>query len=174
MGLFGGKSRHRKEVDAACKVWGNLFEKTTEESGSDAPLVLKFQLGDSRLRYMVFCLSTVQLACARRMKNPDAVLNEVLHTMVNSPLTGDSIDPQQTANDGSAYLGEYLHRWSSYLEIVEGGNANAATGIIAGMLRHTESEAPPTQEDSQRLWQLATWIETRLGAMEGAFVSEAR
>ena len=55
MGWFGGKSDHKKEVDATFKVLWNLFEKTTE-GGSDAPLVLKFDLRDSRFRYFVFCL----------------------------------------------------------------------------------------------------------------------
>lgn len=59
-------------------------------------------------------------------------------------------------------------------DIVGGGNAAAATGIVARMLRHTESANPPTQEDSRRLWPLATWIEERLEAMADAFTGLAR
>lgn len=180
LGLFGGKSSHKKEVDAAFKVLGNLFEKTTE-GGSDAPLVLKFDLRDSRFRYFVFCLSTVQMACARRMKNPDAVLNDLLHTVVAGAIGANPqhffsgpVDPQQAANKAGEHLQDYLHRWSAYVDIVNGGNTAAATGIVAGMLRHTESERPPTQEDTRRLWPLATWIEKRLEAMGGAFTNMAR
>jgi hypothetical protein len=177
---FGGKSAHKKEVDAAFKVLGNLFEKTTE-GGSDAPLVLKFALRDSRFRYFIFCLSTVQMACARRMGNPDAVLNDLLHTMVIGAISvdpqqffGGPVDPQQAANKGGEYLQDYLHRWSAYVDIVKGGNTAAATGIVGGMLRHTESDSAPTQEDSRRLWDLAIWIEERLEAMGDAFTKMAR
>lgn len=180
MGWFGGKSRHKTEVDAAFKVLGNLFEKTTD-GGADAPLVLKFELRDSRFRYFVFCLSTAQMACAGRMQNPDAVLNDLLHTVVAGAVSTDPqhffsgpVDPQQAANKAGEYLQDYLHRWSTYVDIVKGGNAAAATGIVAGMLRHTESESPPTQEDARRLWPLATWIEARLKAMGGAFISMAQ
>jgi len=180
LGWFGGKSTHKKEVEAALTVLCNLFEKTTS-GGLDAPLVLKFGLRDSRFRYFVFCLSTVQMACARRMKNADAVLNDLLHTIVASAIGADSqeffggsVDPQQAANKAAEYLQDYLHRWSAYVDIVEGGNAAAATGIVAGMLRHTESANPPTQEDTHRLWPLATWIEARLEPMAGAFTDMAR
>jgi hypothetical protein len=180
MGWFGGKSSHEKQVEAAVKVLGNLFEKTTD-GGADAPLVLKFDLRDSRFRYFVFCLSTVQMACARRMKDPDAVLNDLLHTVVAGALGtdprqffGGPVDPQQAANRAGEYLEDYLHRWSAYVDIVQGGNTAAATGIVAGMLRHAESANLPTQEDSRRLWPLATWIEEGLDAMAAVFTNNAR
>lgn len=180
MAWFGGKSTHKKEVDAAGRVLGNLFEKTTD-GGSNAPLVLKFELPDSRYRYFVFCLSTVQMACARRMKNPDAVLNELLHTVVTAAISvdpqkffGGPVEPQRAANQAAEYLQDYLHRWSAYVDITGGGNAAAATGIIAGMLRSTESPAPVSEADAGRLWPLATWIEKGLEAMAGAFADMAR
>ena len=181
MGWFGGKSTHKKEADAALTVLCNLFEKTTV-GGLDAPLVLKFELRDSRLRYFVFCLSAIQMACARRMKNPDAVLNDLAHRVValaidaepQQFLGGPPDDPQHVATKAAECLQDYLHRWSAYVDIVDGGNAAAATGIVAGMLRHTESQNPPTQEDVRRLWPLATWIEQRLEAMAGAFADMAR
>ena len=36
------------------------------------------------------------------------------------------------------------------------------------MLRHSESDNPPTQEDTRRLWQLAVWIEGSLGRDVGS------
>jgi hypothetical protein len=143
---------------------------------------MKFDLRDSRFRYFVFCISTVQMACARRMKNPDAVLNDLLHVAVGGAIGvdpqgffgGPVDDPQQAANSAGEYLEEYLHRWSAYVDIVGGGNAAAATGIVAGMLRHAESANPPTQEDTRRLWPLAAWIEGSLEAMTDAFTDMVR
>lgn len=178
MGWFGGQSSHKKEVDAAFHVLLKLFETTTE-GGSDAPLVLKFDLPDSRFRYIVFCLSTVVTACARRFKNPDAMLNELLHMVVASAngmpqlFFGGVVDPQKAANKAAEYVHDYLHRWSAYVETVGSSNAAAATNIVAGMLRHTESENPATQEDARRLWPLASWIEKGLVAMAGAFTKMA-
>jgi hypothetical protein len=177
MSWFRRKSTQSREVDAALKVLLNLFEKTTD-GGADAPLILRFELQDSHFRYYLFCLSTVQMACARRMKNPDAVLNELLHTVVTSAVSvdperffGGPVDPQEAANRAGEYLQDYLYRWSTYVDIVSGGNNDAATGIITGMLRSTESTASPSAEDSHRLFSLATWIEERLDAMAKAFAT---
>ena len=180
LGLFGGKSTHKKQVDAAVRVLDNLFEKTTG-GGSDAPLVLKFEVPDSRFRYIVFCLSAVQMACARRMKNPDAVLNDLLHRVVAVAIKldpqqffGGPVDPQQAANRAGEYIQDYLDRWSAYVDIVSGGNVAASTGIVTGMLRHTESASPPTQEDVRRLLPLARWIEERLEVMADDFADMAK
>jgi hypothetical protein len=176
LGWFGGKSRHEKEVEAATRVLANLFEKTTD-GGADAPLVLRFALPDSRFRYFVFCLSAVQMACARHMKNPDAVLNELLHTLLVGTIDTDAklffggpVEAQRVANQAGEHLQDYLGRWSAYIDIAGGGNSAAATAIVCGMVRSTESLEPPTEADARRLWPLATWIEKRLEAMGGAFV----
>ena len=177
MGWLGGKSTHKKEVDAAYKVLANLFEVTTN-GGADAPLVLRFSLPHSRFRYLVFCLSTVQMACARYMKNPDAVLNELLHTVINGAIAlepqmffGDAVVPQRAANDGGGYIQEYLHRWSAYVDIRGGGNRAAGTAIVCAMLASTESLGPPAEGDARRLMPLASWIEEQLTVMGGAFVT---
>ena len=114
MAWFGRKSPQKKEVEAAFKVLFNLYEKTTD-GGADAPLVLSFDLADSRFRYLMFCLSTAQTACARYMRNPDAVLNELLHTVVAGTVTqyaqkffGHSVQPQDAANQAAAHLQDYL------------------------------------------------------------------
>lgn len=161
MGWFG-KSKHKKQVDAAFRVFMNLFEKTIDGS-SDAPRVLSSQLRDSRYRYLLFCLSTVQVACARHMENPDAILNDLLHIAVSGAV---GVDPQQ-------FFGGPVDPQQAAVDITKGGNAAAATGIVAGMLRHTESDDPPTQQDADRLWPLAVWIEQSLAAMAGAFTDMA-
>lgn len=188
MGWFGGKANHKKEVDAAFKVFGNLYERTTNGSASAlrglaAPQVLSFRLADSRFRYSMFCLSTVQAACARRMKNPDAVLNELLHTIVagatndaalQEQLFGGPVEPQHAANLAGSCVEDYLHRWSAYVDIVGGGNKAAATSIVCAMLQSTESTDPATAGDGRRLWPLATWIEGCFDPMALAFSDMAR
>jgi hypothetical protein len=180
MGWFGGKSSHKREVGAAYRVVHNLFDATTEGK-SRAPLVLRFELPDSRFRYLVFCLTTAQAGCAHRMKNPDAILNELFHVIVLGCLNvdpafyfGGPILPQQAANQGGQYLQDYLERWSAWVDIVQGSNPSAATSIVAGMLRSTESSRVPTDGDARRLWPLATWIEGSLEPMAEAFTDMAR
>ncbi len=175
MGWFGRKSDHEKQVRAFVTVMGNFFEKTLE-GGVGAPLVLKLALPDSKLRYAMFSLGTTQVACACHLNKPDAILNDVLQTMVAGavqPGTPFSLpgrsDPQDVANRAGSYLADYLHRWSSYVDIATGSNAGAATSIVCGMLRHAESDAPPDSTDAKRLWPLATWIEGQLPIMRGAF-----
>jgi len=180
MPWFGGRLTQKKQVDAAFKVLGNLFEKTTE-GGADAPLVLRFDLSDSRFRYFVFCLSTVQMACARKMTNPDSVLNELMHTVITGTVATDSqyffggpVSPQSAANQGAAYLQEYLARWSAYVDIARGGNYDAANSLVCSMLRSTEFTQPLSDGDAQRLQPLASWIQKQLNAMGNAFESMAK
>lgn len=180
MAWFGGKTTQKKQIDATFKVLGNLFEKTTE-GGADAPLVLRFDLPDSRFRYFVFCLSTVQMACARKMIDPDSVLNELMHTVIAGTVTTDAqyffggpVNPQSAANQGAAYLQDYLARWSAYVDIASGGNYIAGTSLVCSMLRSTESTQPPSDGDAQRLWPLASWIQKQLNAMGNAFESMAK
>lgn len=176
MGWFGGKSNHEKQVAAVIRVVAKLYERLLLPHG-DAPKVLQFELPDSRFRYLIFCLSTVHKVCARRMKNPDAVLNECAHNLVGVAVTDEGgtffdgpVDPQQAVNDGSAYLDDFLHRWSAYVDISKGGNTQAATGLVCSMLRKTESLAPAAQGDGPRLWPLGRWIEDRFTEIDRAFV----
>jgi hypothetical protein len=181
MSWFGGKTDHQKQVAAVTRILVRLYEETTDPRGQ-GPKVLNFQLPDSRLRYLMFCLSTVHAVCARRMKNPDAVLNECAYNLVSNILTSDDaadavgkgpLQPQKVMNDGSAYLGEFLDRWSTYIEITNGGNRHAATGLVCTMLRETESLAPAAEGDASRLWPLACWFEDWMKAIDSSFVQLA-
>ncbi len=179
MGWFGRKSTHKKQVDAAFKVVGNLYDaSTTGRAG--APLVLRFALPDSRFRYMMFCLSTVQAACARLMRNPDTVLNELGIRLVygivatdSQQFFGQTVDVQHAANV-SACLQDYLHRWSAYVDMVRGGSRLEATNLICEILRSTESADPTGWQDIGRLLPLARWIEGQFDAMATAFSNMAR
>lgn len=173
MGLFG-KSKHEKQVEGLIRVMTNLYDRTTSNTGY-APAVLAFRRPDARYRYMLFCLSTAHAACARAMRNPDAVVNDVGHRVVafalDDPSTyfGGPTQPQQAATEGGNLLQEYLSRWSSYIDIAGGGNPSAATGLIGGMLHDAESAGAPTDADVKRLWPLAIWIELNLENMRHGF-----
>lgn len=73
-------------------------------------------------------------------------------------------------NEGMEYLGDFLHRWSAYIDIAKGGNAQAATGLVASMLRGIESDTPARADDGPRLWPLALWVEGRIDEIWKAFI----
>ena len=166
------KNTQKKQFDAAFQVLSNLF-KTTTENGTN-PIVIRFDHSGSLFRYLVFCLSTVQTACANKMTNPDAVLNELLRRIVNDSITntqfffGDSMEPQDAANQASMYLQKYIHEWSEYIDI-KGINATAGTNTICLMLQNTEIDTKGNEADELRLWPLASWIEDSLHPMREAF-----
>ena len=172
MGLFG-KSQ-REQVVTLATILGNIYERTAGGS-VDAPNVLRFRMPDSRYRYLVFCFATAHYACAARMKHPDAVLNETLGLVITSALAdmdtffGGRVNPQEAATQGAALLNDFLHRWSTYLEIAKGGNTSAATSLVAMMLLDTESLAPAEMDDGARLWPLASWIESKIPGIRSGF-----
>jgi len=176
MGWFSGKSTHQKQVEEAIRISTNLYEDT-KPGAAAAPAPLHFCLPDSQYRYLLFCLSAMQTACASKMKNPDAVLNECFDLMIRLCTTegdrvfffGRPVDAQEAANQGGAYLQDFLHRWSAYVDIVQGGNRQTGTAIICSMLRCVESDDPAGPTDGPRIWPLALWIENGLPAMRKAF-----
>jgi len=175
MGWFGGKSTQAKQVESAIRIATNLYERTKPRA-EYAPAHLHFSAPDSQYRYLIFCLSTMQVACASRMKNPDAVLNECMHLLTTYAVTeavqdcfGGSVDPQDAANRGATLLHDFLHRWSAYVDIVQGGNRQSGTRIVCSMLRTTESNDPAGPTDAKRLWPLAVWIENALPVMRKSF-----
>ena len=82
MSLFGGKSNHKKNVKLMLDLPLRLYEKTVRPN----PLLptVHFERADSRCRDLLFCLSTVQLACSSKMKNPDAIRNECAQAALTS------------------------------------------------------------------------------------------
>jgi hypothetical protein len=193
MGWFGVKSSHQKEVAAVTRIAANLCEITTRppiDSKREAliraahvpTMVLRFQLPDSLFRYMTFCLTTVITGCARSMKNADAVLNECAHNldrMIDTPFAAEMfgagpLDRQKVANDGAAYLQDFLDRWSAYVEISKGGNGQAATSLVCSMLRDTESLAPAAEGEGPRLWPLAVYVEQSLDKFDRYFIELSR
>ena len=124
----------------------------------------------------MFSAATAYVACAPQMKNPDAVVNDLNSRLVAAAIQLDSnrffgglVEPQEAANKAGKYVQDYLNQWSAQIDIRKAGNAYGATGIVAGMIHHTESEFPPTKEDSERLFKLAHWIVGSMGGMAEAF-----
>jgi hypothetical protein len=173
MGWFG-KSKHERQADGLVRVLGNLYTMTNE-GRHGAPVVLVFQRHDARFQHLMFCLCTAHVACARLIGNPDAVLNDVIHRAVEFALSdqqtffGGAVQPQQAANDGAARLQEYMHRWSAYVDMIQGPNRAAATGLVCGMMADVEGRDTLTDRDARRLLPLATWIEDQLDTMRIGF-----
>jgi hypothetical protein len=164
MGLFGGKPKHARSVELLVE---NAVRLWRAEQPEGYPADLQLEDPDSQFRFLVFCMSAVHYACASRMPNPDAVLNEAVRHLVALALSdtdtffGGAVTPQDAANR-TAIIQDFLNRWSAYKDIREGGNPAAATGIIAGMLKEVESPTPATQDDSERLVSLAKSVESLL------------
>jgi hypothetical protein len=170
-----GKPSQSKSVDGLFKVLWNLFEKTSEGKIPNLPTP-GFQLPDSQFRYLMFSFITAYVACAPKFRNPDAVLNELMYRLVTAAIQLDShrffggpVEGQDAANRAGKYVQDYMDQWSAQIDIRKAGNEPAATGIVAGMIHHTESELPFTKEDGERLFKLARWIVGSMTAMAGAF-----
>jgi hypothetical protein len=123
---------------------------------------------------MFFCLATAHVVAAAKMKTPDAVLNDCWQTMVmlslapdGRTLAGPSV-PQEAANLAAGCVQDFLHRWSSYVDVAR-GNPTAATALIAAKLKDVESTTAATAGDADRFLPLARWIEGALHPMRDAF-----
>lgn len=180
MGWFSRKPSHEKQVAAVQRMTVNMFEKIVapgriEGSG------LQFRLPDSQFRFLMFCAASVHTVCAKRMSNPDAVLNEFVPNLIRGALSsdeqhtffGDVVKPQAVATHGMNCLGDFLDRWSAYIDVARGGNSQAATSLVASMLFVTESLGDASEVDGPRLWQLARFVEILMepgGPIDKGFV----
>jgi hypothetical protein len=175
MSWFSRKPTQQKQVEAAITVASNLYLHTMPEA-EDAPVPLQFSLPDSRYRYIIFCFSAMVTACAREMKNSDAVVNECLQFLVTWTTTdsaqeffGGTVNPQDAANNGATYLQGFLNRWSRYVELENEGRNAEIIDLICSMIHSTESNSPSGAADTERLGELALQIDCRLPTMRGAF-----
>jgi hypothetical protein len=172
------KATNQAQILAMTKIAVGLCERTMDPD-SDAPPALLPMRPDSRLRYMMFCISTVQAVCARRMSHPDEVLNECARKAIAAHATEARLSDwasrtpselDQTLDFGIGCLQNFLHRWSTYVAIGRNGRREAATSILCSMLFDVDSADPAEEGDGDRLWPLALWIEGQFGAIDKAFV----
>ncbi len=181
MGWFGRKPTQQKQIEAAITVASNLYLHTIPEA-EDAPVPLQFSLPDSRYRYLIFCLSAVMRVCAPEMKKKNfaAVFDECLHFLVTWAIAegaqeffGSPVVPEDAANSGAAYLREFGNNWSRYIELEKEGRNAEIIDLICSMIHATESNVPIVKTDTERLANLALWIDCRLPTMQDAFIELA-
>jgi hypothetical protein len=171
---WNGKSpSHKQNVESMIGLTLRLYEKTAQPNPLLPPL--RFERADSRCRYLLFCLSTVQLACASKMENPDAVLNECAQAVLSYCLAdqptyfGGDVNPQAAVNQVAPCLQDFLQQWSKYVDMVSGGNRQEVLNIISAMIRDTESSAPAGPADAQRLRTVALYVEASLDRTRAQF-----
>jgi hypothetical protein len=164
---------------ATVRLGVRLFERTIEV-GADAPQVLRLERPDSRVRWMMYCVSTVVANGAPTFGSPQAVLNECVHAcaaaLMRLPVPDKlaffgptRLTRQELVNAIATCVQPYLDQWSEYTDLVSGGNGQAAHSAVCGVLRSIESGMPAVQGDAQRLEPLVRWIEGQSGGLRNAF-----
>ncbi len=181
MRWFSWKPTQQKYVEAAITVATNLYLHIIP-GAEDAPAPLQFSLPDSRYRYVIFCLSAVVTAALaydeKKQIQPETLIKGCLHaanfiaTDCQEYLVGDSASSQDSVENASAYLQEFLKHWSRWPELEKEGN-DEIIELISSMIHTTESNLPAEKTDLQRLGRLALWIYCRLPTMRGAFIELA-
>jgi hypothetical protein len=169
------QSFHDRCIEAAIEALAPFYHRLRRGPSETSPS-LRFELSDSELRLLTFCLTTVHVACVPHMENVDAVLNEMIQLAVAGILTPESpwfidldLDPQDVANRTAEYTKEYLHRWSAYVDIVASGRLSRGTGIVASMLRHTETDQLPDAEAARRVMPIAQWVQEEMRRIRETF-----
>ncbi len=170
------KPRHDKQVKAAVKVASNLYYLTIP-GAADAVAPLQFSLPDSRYRYLMFCLSATQTACAGELSNSDAVFRDCLRFLTMAA-TGELIteffavatDAETAANSGAAFTRQFLNHWSRYEALeTEGGKNLQINDLLCSMIHIAESDGSLEETDKKRLAPLAVYIYCLLPTMRSAF-----
>jgi hypothetical protein len=179
---FTRKPTQQKYREAAITVATNLYLHTIP-GAEDAPAPLQFSLPDSKFRYMIFCLSAVLTAALaydeKKQIQPEALIKGCLHaanfiaTDCQEYLVGDSASSQDSVENASAYLTDFLKHWSRWPELEKEGRNAEIIDLISSMIHTTESNLPAEKTDMQRLGDLALWIDCRLPTMRGALIELA-
>lgn len=183
MGWFSS-DKPTKYAQALLKVSANLWEASTDGARPDhAPLTLRFERPDSRLRYLAFCLGTTYYFSFRN--DSRSVLEQALQMswehVARLAMDPDSakdffsgpVNTAQAIQDGHSEVGGAVQAWKEYADHVAAQKAagqspkrdDASARIICAMLRRIESSAPLTDEDVRRLTPLARWIEETVGSI---------
>lgn len=177
-----------KDAKAVMRMVANLLEagllpgkSKAGQLGTGAPMVPAFALADSGFRYAVFCLTTVHVVCAHKMRNADTTLSECLKHLAETGAKQDASDGfsffdspvtvGQAYKSGSEVARQFLNTWSAWINHTrrDSDNARAGTPVICAMLKRTESESPLTEADQQRLWPLACWFEGWIPTIDSSF-----
>jgi len=179
---FSRKPTQQKYVDAAIKVATNLYLQTIP-GAVDAPAPLQFNLPDSRFRYMIFCLSAALTAALaydeKKHIQPEILIKgcldaaNLIATKDAQEYLGGPASSQDSVENASAYLTEFLKHWSRWPELEKEGRNAEIIELISSLIHTTESNNPLTASDQERLGPLALQIDCWLPTMRGAFTELA-
>jgi hypothetical protein len=182
-----------KYTEALLKVSVNLFEVGTYDGRADhAPLVLKFERPDSKLRYMAFCLGTVYYFAVQQetLSTMDVALrNGWAHfgTMAMSPNGAQAffngpVDRAAAVKECGTEVMNTINSWKGYSSHFVARKANGesmdrdarSARVVCAMLRRVESPAVLAEDDVLRLTPLARWIEETTTVIESSVEQLAR
>ena len=121
----------RNDVATVLRILANLVAQP-ELPESDAPRVLQWELPDSRFRYMMFCLSTVHFVCARRMNDPNAILDQCVDRVIDfatgvgaDGLFKEAVEKKKVTDEGVKYLTGFFNQWAAWLQVTRSDPTNA-------------------------------------------------
>jgi hypothetical protein len=184
MSWFSRKPTQQKYVNAAITVATNLYLHTIPEA-EDAPAPLQFTLSDSRFRYLIFCFSAVITAALaydeKKRIQPQELINGSLRCVTllakqdqfAQEYFDDPASSQNSVDNATAYLTEFLRHWSRWPELEKEGRNAETWELISSIIHITESNLPAENSDMERLSKLALWIDCRLATMTGALIDLA-
>src|SRR6266404_4268358 len=174
MKWFTRKPTLQKYCEATITVATNLYLHTIPEA-EDAPAPLQFGLPDSRVRYMMFCLSAALAAALaydeKKQIHPESLIKgcqdaaNLIATKDFEKYLGGPASSQHYVENASAYLTEFLKHWSRWPELEKQGRSAEIIDLISCMIRTTESSVAADETDKERLGPLALQIDCWLPTM---------
>jgi len=183
MGWFSRKPTQEKYAEAVVTVGTNLYLSTTANK-ADAPVPLRFELPDSRYRYLIFCLTTATMAALvydeKKEVQPQTLIQACLRCarLVATEFSQDYFDDPAASQEyigcETAYFEGFLKEWSKWPDLETGGKNAEVYDLICCMIRSTESNEPAEEADNQRLGRLALQIDCQMPVMREAFVELAK
>ncbi len=178
-----GRSKRSRQGEAVIKVASNLYLHTIPEA--DDPVTtakLQFDLADSRLRYMIFCMSALMKATELEIEKNwlVPVFEEALDAITTLASTENaqelfrgSVSPVAERKDSRAYLKWLLSVWSKYSEHEKADRHMEAIAMICVMIHSAESNTSGGEAEGERLGKLGLEIACLLSTMRDAFIALA-
>jgi len=171
---YRSEKKQKKQVEAAVKIFSNLYLHTTSTSSG----VLHFKFPDSKFRYMIFCMCAMVKACEDIIHDPELLIKDCIQFLASFTTHKSNvqdyfdvpIDPEEAENKGTLYSRNYLENWSKFYEAIKGDNAKEGNSIICSMIYSTETNEPLTKADKERLDELSWVIASFIPSMQNAFI----
>lgn len=171
---YRSEKKQKKQVEAAVKIFSNLYLHTTSISSG----VLHFRFPDSKFRYLVFCMSALIKACEDIINDPDLLTKDCIKFLANftthkdntQEYFGGTMDSDEAENIGTIYARDFLNNWSKYHEAIKSNNTKEGYSIICTMVYSTETNETYNKSDTERLNELSWVIATFIPSMQKAFI----